>query len=64
MRTTPFKLIALAIVMSSCGAVIVSAVGGSDPLVEKVAEYRQWIRVTREPVPVPTDVVTPGAAPV
>ena len=64
MRMKPLKFIALATLLSACGAVIVSADGGSDPVLETVAEYRQWTRVTGEPLPVPVNLFNRDAAPV
>ena len=53
MKTRPFTLIALALILSAGGAVFVKAQQEMDSTLAKVAEYRQWTRVTREPVPIP-----------
>jgi len=53
MKTRLFRLIAVALVIPAAGAVFVSAQKETDPTLAKVADYRQWTRVTREPVPIP-----------
>ena len=46
MRTTPFRVMAVAAILSTCGAVIVSAGKAEDSVLDDVAGYRQWTRVT------------------
>jgi len=53
MKTRPFTLIALALILSTCGAVFVRAQKETDSTLAKVVDYRQWTRLTREPVPIP-----------
>jgi hypothetical protein len=50
----PFKAVAIATILSSCGAVIVSAQKDSDPILEKAPTYRQWTRANKAPLGVIT----------
>jgi hypothetical protein len=53
MRTL-IKVLAVSALLSTCGAVIVSA--QRDSALDNVTDYRHWTRVTREPLPVQTQL--------
>ena len=52
-RLTPLKIFAAAIMLSAVGAVASSSRAAGDKSLAQIAGYRQWTRVTREPVEVP-----------
>jgi hypothetical protein len=55
----PLKAVAIATILSSCGALVVSAQKDSDPILEKASTYRQWTRANKAPLGVIT--LTPVA---
>ncbi|MEA2203282.1 MAG: hypothetical protein QOE77_58 [Blastocatellia bacterium] len=50
----PFKAVAIATILSSCGAVIVSAQKDADPILAKASTYRRWTRANKAPLGVIT----------
>jgi hypothetical protein len=66
MKIRALPLIAFASILSICGAAFVKAQKEADSVLARVSNYRQWTRVTREPVPVPVpntvavDIATGG----
>ena len=53
MRLTPLKIFAAAVVLSPLALISVAARAGGDKTLAQIAGYRQWTRVTREPLKVP-----------
>lgn len=53
MKIRLLPLIGFALILATCGAVFVKAQKETDPALAQVGDYRQWTRVTREPVLVP-----------
>lgn len=53
MRLTPLKIFAAAAVLLPLALVSVAARAGVDKTLAQIAGYRQWTRVTREPLKVP-----------
>jgi len=51
MRASTFKAFAATAILSTFGIALVHA-NGPDPALKDVAGYRQWTRVTRQPIPV------------
>jgi hypothetical protein len=49
MRLTPLKIFAAAAVLSAVGAAAVTRAAG-DKALAQLAGYREWARVTREPL--------------
>ena len=65
MRKTPLQILALASVLSFVGAVAATAHKSSDKasekkVLEELAGYKGWTRVTAEPVQVPLDFASVG----
>jgi len=65
MRKTPLQIFAMASVLSFVGAVAAAAHKSSDmpsdkKVLEELAGYRGWTRVTAEPVRVPLDAASVG----
>jgi hypothetical protein len=65
MKKTPLQIFALAVVLSFVGAVAAAAHKSSDKpsekkVLEDIAGYKSWKRVTVEPVRVPSDSASPG----
>jgi hypothetical protein len=52
-RLMPLKIFAVASVLSSLVLTAVVAHAGGDKTLAQIAGYREWTRVTREPVEVP-----------
>lgn len=55
MNTTPFRVFAVAAILSTCGAAIVSGQKERDSILENITKHRQWTRATPIPVVVPID---------
>lgn len=51
MRMSAFKTLAAAAVLATFGIALVNA-NGPDPLLQGIAGYRQWTRVTKQPIPI------------
>ena len=63
MKKTPLQIFALAAVLSFVGGVAArdsSDKASEKKLLEELAGYRGWTRVTAEPVPVPLDATSLG----
>lgn len=50
---TPLKIFVVSTILSSLALSSVAARAGGDKTLAQIAGYRQWARVTREPVAVP-----------
>ncbi len=53
MKVTPLKIFAVSAVLSSLALASVAARAGGDKTLTQIAGYREWSRVTREPIEVP-----------
>ena len=53
LRLTPLKIFAAAAVLLPLALMSVAARAGGDKTLAQIKGYRQWARVTREPVEVP-----------
>jgi len=53
MRLTPLKIFAVAVLLSAVGAGAIASRAAGDKTLAQLAGYRQWARVTREPLKVP-----------
>jgi hypothetical protein len=65
MRKTPLQILALAAVLSFVGAVAAAAHKSPDKpsdkkILEEIADYKDWGRVSAEPVRVPLDAASAG----
>jgi len=65
MKKTPLQILALSAVLSFVGGVAATARDSSDKasekkILEELAGYRGWTRVTNEPMPVPLDATSLG----
>lgn len=65
MKKTPLQILALAAVLSFVGGVAAAARDSSDKasdekILEELAGYRGWTRVTAEAVRVPFDIASVG----
>ena len=66
MKKTPLQVFALATVLSFVGAVAAAARNSSDKpsdekkVLEELAGYKGWTRVTAEAMPVPLDAASLG----
>ena len=54
MRATTFRTFAAAAVFTTFGLALVNA-GAPDTTLKSIAGYRQWMRVTQQPVVVPLE---------
>jgi hypothetical protein len=52
-RLTPLKIFAVSAVLSSLALASAAARAGGDKTLAQIAGYREWSRVTREPIEVP-----------
>lgn len=65
MKKTPLQILALSAVLSFVGVVAATARDSSDKasekkILEEIAGYRGWTRVTAEPLRVPLDIASGG----
>ena len=58
MKSLTFKLLILVTTTSAIAGLILAQSAGDNATLKQISGYRQWTRVTPEPVAVPVDLIS------